>query len=548
MTSADSSSRREFLKLGLAALSSAALPLGSGCCPSAIATRYKWNNALFTAGIDPDNGTVLPANLQELVTLVQRAQAEKVGVRMTGAGHSFSDVAMSSGYMALPWKLSKMLELDRDQLKAEYRADKHLVRTECGARLRSLNPALFQAGLALENMGGYDAQTIVGAALTGTHGSGLQFGPMASQIVSFQLVTAGGAVWQVEPSAGITDPAKFSGQITTGEGSVPATLKQDDELFNALAVSMGCLGIVYAVVLRTVPRYWLREVRTLTTWGALTATGGFLERLLHGQSLISETGRDPAHYEIYVNPYPPKKGGAAATHHCILTERYHLDEQPKTLSPDERKRGRWGTDLTATAALVTGRGELLADFFNAHPEAVPGALDQVLESLRDDSYIDVSYGVFNLGPPNTIRAYGVELAFDIKDTVAAVERHFKIAADLRDNDIVHSSPPSLRFVKRSDAMLAMMYGRDTMMFEIGALVRADGADQLLKTYERKFITELSARPHWGLDLNIIENFRQVTNMYPAAERWRAVYEQCNRFGTFNAELTDRLDISVDADS
>jgi hypothetical protein len=46
-----------------------------------------------------------------------------------------------------------------------------------------------------------------------------------------------------------------------------------------------------------------------------------------------------------------------------------------------------------------------------------------------------------------------------------------------------------------------------MMLKMGMIMCANGSDELLKTYERKYIDEFKARPHWGLDLNMQCVFR-----------------------------------------
>ncbi|HEY8946683.1 MAG TPA: FAD-binding protein [Polyangiaceae bacterium] len=531
--------------LGAVALTAVPSALLSGCCPCHQQSNRKWNNALNLSGVDPDQQAA-PASLAELVALIRKAESEGAGVRMTGSGHSFSDVAFSEGYLFSPFKLNRELPLDRESLRPELKNDPHLVRVESGVRLRELNPRLFKNGLALVNMGGYDAQTIVGAAMTGTHGSGLAYGPIASQIESIELVTTGGAVLKVEPTRGITDPARFPKFLETPEGHVPAELIADDETFHALAVSLGCMGIVYAVVLRAGPRFWLRESRTRSTWGELRKPGGFLERLLRGQKLDAGTAADPDYYEIYVNPYPPRAGLSAATHRCVLTKRYKVFEEPPRLSQDDRRRGAYGSDALLAAAQITGYGARLVEYMNRYPKNVPMVIENSLRALEDASYVDISYNVFNLGPANLIRAYGIELAFDIQQTIEATERLFAIASELAKRNWMHSSPPSLRFVKRSPAHLAMMYGRDTMMLEMGMLTCAEGADDLLTTYEKRFMAELGARPHWGLDLNVLDDFSQVRALYPpSADRWLAVYRRFNSKGTFNAKFTDRLGISVD---
>lgn len=534
--------RREVLLWGLRGLAAGMLP---GCCPCQQSDRA-WNNALGLSGVDPDHQSV-PTSLTELVQVVQRAEREGAGVRMTGSGHSFSDVAFSEDYLLSSESLQRDLPLAVETLRPGVDPDL-LLRVEGGIRLRELNQRLAQRKLALSNLGGYDGQSIVGAAMTGTHGSGLHHGPIASQIASIELVGTGGQVLKVEPTNGITDPARFPGAVSTPEGLVPAVLVANDEVFNALAVSMGCMGVVYAVVLRVEPQFWLAEVRTMTTWGELSQPNGFLQRLLRGEDLDPGGARQPEHYEIYFNPYPPRPGGAAASHVCLLTRRYKTYDEPGPPTPDERTRGRYGSSALLAAAQITGYGARLVEYMNEWPRHVPNVLRDSLRALADRTYVDLSFNVFNLGPANLIRAYGIEMAFDLSQTVSATERVFAIASELATKGWLHNSPPSLRFVKRSACQLAMMHGRDTMMLEMGMLACANGADELLETYERRLMEEFSARPHWGLDLNVLDDFAQVRALYPeSADSWRSVYECLNRRGTFNAPFTDRLGISLDSD-
>src|SRR5438270_559768 len=75
-----------------------------------------------------------------------------------------------------------------------------------------------------------------------------------------EVVGSGGELYRIEPADGITDPAAFA------ERRPEWTLLQDDDAFNASRVAMGCLGVIYSVTLAVQPKFYLREVRTLTTW------------------------------------------------------------------------------------------------------------------------------------------------------------------------------------------------------------------------------------------------------------------------------------------
>jgi len=545
VVSIEALSRRRLLKQALGSSAAAGLAtLATACCPVAPFTTKGWNNAVQLDGVDPEQQRT-PTSLIELVKIIREAEANHKGVRMTGSGHSFSDVAFSEQYLLSPLQLNRVLPLDRTQLRPEFKGDPNLVRVESGIRLRELNPHLFRQGLALSNMGGWDAQTIVGAAMTGTHGSGIGYGPIAAQIVSIELVTTGGEVYKLEPKNGPTDPSNITLPLATPEGPVSARLLVDDETFYAAAVSMGCMGVVYAVVLRVEPRFWLKETRVRSSWGELSKPGGVISRVLSHAKLDDGDGPDPDYYEIYFNPYPSRRGDPPASHRCLLTRRYKLNERPTQLTPDDRVRGKVGSDAQRTAAELTEKGARLVEFVNANPDQASKVIDDSLGVLEDDSYINLSYNVFNLGPANLLRAYAVELAFDVTQTVAAVERLMVIAQGFEQKGWMHSSPPSLRFVKRSPCHLAMMYGRDTTMMELGMLVGATGADDLLKTYEAQMAKEFRARPHWGLDLKVMNSFDQVRTLYPdSADRWLKVYKAMNAKGTFNAPFTDRLGISV----
>jgi hypothetical protein len=526
-------------------LGGAAALLAGACCPCA-GTTSTWNNAIATAGSDPEQ-FLTPASLAELVAIVNKAEREGKRVRMTGSGHSFSDVAQGEDYLLSPRGLVRALPLERSELRADA-PEGHYVRVESGVRIRELNQYLDRHGMALSNMGGYDAQTIVGAASTGTHGSGLHHGPIASQIVSLELVTTGGRVLKVEPDDGIT--GNFPNFLRTPAGNVPAELKRDTALFNALTVSLGSMGIVYAVVLKVVPAFWLREKRIETTWGALRAPGGFLERIAGDLPPDIESDRNPHHqnpdhYEIYVSPYPRKRGHSSSLHPCLLTKRYRVPP-PASRTRGERLRGRTGDHILVASARISKQGQALAEFMNDNPLLVPWVQHQSIKALVDrDDYVAKSFEVFHLGPLNAMRVDGIEMSFDLKETVAATERMFVEAMKLAKDGYHHSSPPSLRFVEKAAAELSMANGRRTTTLEMGMLVCANGSAKLLERYERLYIDEFRARPHWGLDQNVLKSFQEVEALYgDSARRWLKAFRELNSNGTFDGAITDRLGISV----
>ncbi len=142
-------------------------------------------------------------------------------VKVAGAGHSFTDIASTDGVMVDMTGMRRVLEVDGDE-----------VTVEAGITLHDLGEELRARGLAMENQGDVDPQTIAGAIATATHGTGGRFGNLSSQVTGIRLVDG------------------------TGERH---ELRGGDEL-RAARVSLGALGAIAAVTLRCVPAFTIQRV------------------------------------------------------------------------------------------------------------------------------------------------------------------------------------------------------------------------------------------------------------------------------------------------
>jgi hypothetical protein len=460
-----------------------------------------------------------PTELAQLVEIVQRAEdARGVQVRAVGSGHSWSDVALTSGFLIETHGLHRELPVDcvRDGVDTTF-----LVRTEAGVRLKELNQRLERNDppLALSNMGGWDAQTVAGVMSTSTHGSGIRLGPLCDQAVSIDVVGSGGRIYRVERAVdGPTDPEKFAAEHPDWE------LKRDDDWFNSVLVSMGCLGIIYAVTLAVEPFYYLTEERHTLPWSQVRE--GLLTR---------ELLRD-LHVEIYVNPH--RRNGENL---CLITRRTKTSGPASSFFARHRNLG----------AEFLGRLQPLApnviDFaINLRPSIAPWFLDTALNALVRKEYTDKWYKVLNLGTANLMPAYSMEIGVAADDEgthVRAVEEVIRVAAQRRQLGQVYStSPVSLRFVKESPAYMSMMHGRDTMMLELIQLTRTEGGFELLAAYEEALYA-LGGRPHWGQYNTLTGSHDLMQSMYPRYGDWLAVHAQVNASGVFNGPFSKRVGIS-----
>ncbi|QBI54745.1 D-arabinono-1,4-lactone oxidase [Streptomonospora litoralis] len=164
-----------------------------------------------------------PSTTAGVAAAVRTAAEEGLRIRMVGAGHSFTGVALTDGVLLSPTGLARLRGVD---------AEAGTVTVEAGLPLCDLNEALHARGLALANMGDIAVQTAAGAIQTGTHGTGRDSGGLAAQVCGMELVLADGSV--VECSA-----------------------EREAELFAAARVGLGAFGVVTALTLRTDPAFLL---------------------------------------------------------------------------------------------------------------------------------------------------------------------------------------------------------------------------------------------------------------------------------------------------
>lgn len=217
--------------------------------------REPWENWSGSVRFTPAERRA-PASEAEIVDLVDECRRRGLGLRVVGAGHSFTPLVATAGVLVSLDRHAGLVDVDRAARRATLWA---------GTRLRDLGAALFERGLAQINLGDIDEQSIAGAISTGTHGTGATLGSISTQLVGLRLVTADGEV-------------------------IACSMEREREIFRAAQVSLGALGIISAVTLQLMPSYRLRY-----TWEP-RPLGETLERL-------EEYRAANRHFEFYWIPY-----------------------------------------------------------------------------------------------------------------------------------------------------------------------------------------------------------------------------------------------------
>jgi FAD/FMN-containing dehydrogenase len=166
-----------------------------------------------------------PADEAELCELVAEAGRREIGVRCAGSGHSFTPVVATNGLLLSASKLTGILDIDASNKRVKVRA---------GTRIGDVGRALKEAGLSLINQGDIDTQALAGALCTGTHGTGVRLGNMASQIVGQRLVQPSGEVLEISDQG-------------------------DIDMLRATQVSVGVMGVISEITLQVTDGYNLHE-------------------------------------------------------------------------------------------------------------------------------------------------------------------------------------------------------------------------------------------------------------------------------------------------
>ena len=140
-------------------------------------------------------------------------------LKVIGAGHSFSAVAAPDD-----------VAVSMDRHSGIVAEGEGTVTVRAGTRLHALNAALAERRLALPILGSIAQQSVAGAIATGTHGSSLAHGNLASLAIGVRLVDG------------------------AGDGHDVA-----DDLLDGVRVHLGALGVLTEVTLQVEPAFRLAQ-------------------------------------------------------------------------------------------------------------------------------------------------------------------------------------------------------------------------------------------------------------------------------------------------
>ena len=413
-----------------------------------------------------------PGSIAEISGALERAAARRERVRVVGSGHSFSDIALTDGRLLTLERMNRVLDVDRDT---------GLVRVQAGITIRELSARLAEHGLALENLGDIDVQSIAGAISTATHGTGARLGNIPSQVAGLTLVLA--------------------------DGSTLECSERDGDLFRAARVSLGALGAIAEVTLRCVPAFRLDGVDRPAP---LQET---FER-------FDELSGANDHFELYVFPH-------ATT---ALTRTNNRTDAPA------RPRGR--AAAYANDVLLTNRAfELCCRLGRRRPAQIP-RINRLVTRLAGATHrVDRSDRIF--ASPRLVRFTEMEYALPRERTVEAVRRVLDLVEHGGPDGGPRFAVPfpiEVRTVAADDALISTAAGRDSGFVAVH-MYRGMAFEPYFRAVEA-VMDELGGRPHWGK--RHFQTAATLRERYPDWDRFQAVRRRLDPEGRFANAYVERV--------
>ena len=368
---------------------------------------------------------VEPEDKAALAGFVRQAAADGHNVRVAGSGHSFTPLVPTDGVLVSLDRMQGLIAADRAT---------GLVTLQAGTKLYDIGPMLRAEGLALENQGDIDRQSIAGAVGTGTHGTGIRYGSISNQVRALKLMTAEGE-------------------------EITAATDHEPDLFEAARVSFGSLGIMTEITLQALPAFNLKLTRGKMEVEACLAQADRLNA-------------EHRHFEFFWFP------------HQKLCATKLLDETDEPVP--ERDAINYVNDVLRENATFGA----LCRIVRFMPRLAPTISRMIARGMGSGTDVNRSYRLFST--VRTVRFQEMEYALPAERGADALR---ELQAYIEGKRILVNFPIEYRWVKGDTIWLSPDYGRDSVHLSVHQFQGMPwqdffaGAEAILRNH--------GGRPHWG---------------------------------------------------
>jgi len=366
------------------------------------------------------------ASVDDVIEAVALARRENLVLKPIGAGHSFTSIAATNG-----------VQLDIAALDGVLAVNGTDVTLAAGTNLYQLPALLGHLGLALENMGDIDKQTIAGAISTGTHGTGATFGGLATQVVALTLVTADGSLLRISET-------------------------ENADLLPAARLGLGALGAIVEVTLRCVPEFVMHALEMPEP----------LEDVLDNWI---ERANAVDHFEFYWFPH---------------TDSALTKTNTRLPADTPRKRQNRVAAWIDDEALPNGLYVAMCQLGRLAPGVIPPLNRLSNRAVASREIVDGWHEVFT--SPRRVRFREMEYAIPV-DHVPAALREVRELIERKGWKI--SFPVEVRISAEDQNWLSTAYGRKSGYIAVHRYYREDPTDYFWAV--EAIMRAYDGRPHWG---------------------------------------------------
>lgn len=427
-----------------------------------------WSNWGRSASVRPVR-VERPRSPDGVQRAVKAAAAQGLTVKAIGAGHSFTGIGVAPGVL---------LELDDLQGMVSADAATGRVTLLAGTRLHRI-PALLQPyGLAMENLGDIDRQSISGAISTGTHGTGVRFGGIATQVRGLTLVTAEGDFLRIDET-------------------------HNSELLPGAVVGLGALGIVVEVTLQCVQAFVLHAVDAPVA----------LDDVLPG---IHERADAADHLEFYWHPHTDVALTKTQTRLPESARRHPIPPVQAWVDETVLSNGVFGAFCAVSRVI---------------PAIIPPFNRLAVRITGDGEYTDQSHRV--LIHNRSVRFREMEYALPTENLVPAFEELQRLISD-RGWRI--EFPVEVRFAAADDLWLSTASGRDSAYIAVHRYWRVDPREYFDAV--EQIMLRHGGRPHWGKLHSLTAD--QLRERYPHFDDFIALRDRLDPQRLFGNRHLERI--------
>ena len=382
-----------------------------------------------------------PNQEEAIQKLVLHAANHRKKVRIIGTGHSFTPLCQTDDIMISLDEYQGLVSVDKDKKTAVVKG---------GTKLKTLGELLFKEGLAMENLGDIDVQSIAGTISTGTHGTGIEFGTISTQVIALQFVNGKGEI-------------------------VFCSENENRELFKAAQVSMGTFGIITEVTLQCVSAYKLAiDVKK--------------ELMVDVMNTLDDRNNQNRNFEFFWMPFSP----------FALTKTTNLADNSE---PDKVSLLNYYVEY-----FIENFGlKVLGEFSTLFPSQNIAASNFATKLLSD------SHKIFH---SNKVYATKRLVRFKEMEYNIPADAYFEVWKEvektIRDKKFKFLWPIENRYVKSDDILMSPAYGRDSAYIAFHTFHKKDHKPYFDAMEE--ICLAHGGRPHWGKMNSLVA--KDVDRLYP----------------------------------